>query len=173
MTSKRGQTTIPAEDAQEGGMAEVHCVGCGDRKVVQMIAGGRGETPLRRHSTVQGRPPQGNGQADCFNGAYILDAYGIKYISPDPKTIEKLEAPLREIAKSLRQQMEKVGSPRLETPERKLKVFFLTAPHHVDTLRLAQPIRNDLPAAFVQGQRYVTLKSLQEQRTTSKLESPG
>jgi hypothetical protein len=51
----------------------------------------------------------------------------------------------------------------------KAMVFLLSAPDDPRTIRLSQPVENDLDGAFVQGQRYVTLTDLQMARTTSEL----
>jgi hypothetical protein len=55
------------------------------------------------------------------------------------------------------------------------KVLLLSAPDSSNTIKLKQPIDNDLkaetgrPIAFTQGQRYVSLKQLQNAKTTSDL----
>jgi hypothetical protein len=49
-------------------------------------------------------------------------------------------------------------------------VFFLSAPDDVQhTIKLDQPVKNDLQGAFVQGQRYVSLAALRKAKRTSEL----
>jgi len=50
------------------------------------------------------------------------------------------------------------------------KVFLLTGPSDPKTKQLASPVINDLPAAFTQNQRYVSLVQLLKARHTSELE---
>jgi hypothetical protein len=55
------------------------------------------------------------------------------------------------------------------------KVFLLSAPDDKRTLRLDEPIRNDVksksgqPTAFTMGQRYVSIEKLLKARTTRDL----
>jgi hypothetical protein len=49
------------------------------------------------------------------------------------------------------------------------KVFFLSAPDDPRTIKLDQPVRNDLDGAFVQGKRYVSLAALRNANRTSEL----
>lgn len=61
-------------------------------------------------------------------------------------------------------------------PGRHLKVFLLSAPDDAETIKLPQPITNDLTAtngqriAFTQNRRYVSLEALRKARKTSELE---
>jgi hypothetical protein len=48
-------------------------------------------------------------------------------------------------------------------------IFFLSAPDDPQTIKLDQPIKNDLHAAFVQGQQYVSLAALRKAKQTSEL----
>ncbi len=53
---------------------------------------------------------------------------------------------------------------------KEVKVIFLSAPDDAETLRLPADIRHDQPGAFTQGQRYVSLESVQRHPgTTSDL----
>jgi hypothetical protein len=49
------------------------------------------------------------------------------------------------------------------------KVFFLSAPDDPQSIKLDQPIRNDMQGAFVQGKRYVSLAALRKAKQTSEL----
>jgi hypothetical protein len=50
------------------------------------------------------------------------------------------------------------------------KVFFLSAPDDLEhTIKLDQPIKNDLHTAFVQAKRYVSLADLRKAKRTSEL----
>jgi len=50
------------------------------------------------------------------------------------------------------------------------KVFFLSAPDDLEhTIKLDQPVENDLPTAFTMGQRYVSLAELRKAKRTSEL----
>src|SRR5262249_16240736 len=49
-------------------------------------------------------------------------------------------------------------------------VFLLSAPDDLrQRIKLDQPIKNNLPTAFVQGQRYVSLAALQKAKLTQEL----
>jgi hypothetical protein len=49
-------------------------------------------------------------------------------------------------------------------------VFVLSAPDSEKTIKLDQPVMNDRPTAFVQGQRYISLTALRNAKDTSDLE---
>ena len=49
-------------------------------------------------------------------------------------------------------------------------VFLLSAPADAQTIKLDRPVKNNLNAAFVQGQRYVSLAALRKAKRTSELE---
>jgi len=73
------------------------------------------------------------------------------------------EGPLGElVARLLDEGLREVGHSN--------KVFFLSAPDDLEhTIKLDQPVENDLPTGFTQGQRYVSLAELRKAKRTSEL----
>jgi hypothetical protein len=98
---------------------------------------------------------------------------------PDPVVVErgKYHGRLGEVVNEMLDRYEKGTLPTGWDlrPGRHLKVFLLSAPEAAETIKLAQPIINDLTSsngqriAFTQNRRYVSLEALQKAKKTSEL----
>jgi len=99
---------------------------------------------------------------------------------PDPVIVErgKYRGRLGEVVNEMLDRYEKGTLPAGWDlgPGRHLKVFLLSAPDAAETIKLAQPIINDLTSsngqriAFTQNRRYVSLEALRKAKKTSELE---
>jgi hypothetical protein len=109
----------------------------------------------------------------------VIDQYIPKIIGKPIEDVTLTEEAIEEAQLSLEvkqdllqlvEQLKKHNSSRYGV---KLKVFFLSSSTSQDTIKLAQPIKNDLkndsgrPYAFTQGQRYVPLSALQKNPATT------
>jgi len=98
---------------------------------------------------------------------------------PDPVILErgKYHGRLGEVVNQILDRNEKGTLPPGWdlSPGRHLKVFLLSAPDAVETIRLAEPIVNDLTSnngqriAFTQNRRYISLDALRKAKKTSEL----
>jgi hypothetical protein len=98
---------------------------------------------------------------------------------PDPVILEraKYHGRLGEVVNEILDRNEKGTLPPGWdlSPGRHLKVFLLSAPDAVETVKLAGPIINDLTShngqriAFTQNRRYVSLEALRKAKKTSEL----
>jgi hypothetical protein len=98
---------------------------------------------------------------------------------PDPVIVErgKYHGRLGEVVNEMLDRYEKGTLPAGWDlgPGRHLKVFLLSAPDATETIKLAQPIINDLTSsngqriAFTQNRRYVSLEALRKAKKTSEL----